>query len=89
MFRPDQVGCVNRDAVGEYPAGTLLVTWADEVKHRAIPWNHFPHPDGGYVPLVDAAGQPVYPLTDVIDEQLQGAHVQPDPDAADPTHVVE
>jgi hypothetical protein len=78
---------VNRDAVSEYAAGTLLVMWADEVKHRAVTWNHLPHPNGGRFLALDSAGNPVYPLTDITAEQLLAAHVLKEPEA-DPVHVV-
>jgi hypothetical protein len=87
MIRPDQVNCVNRGAVGGYAAGTLLVTWADEVMHRAIPWNLFPHRDGGHFLALDAAGRTAYPLTEISAEQLRGAHVMKEPET-DPAHVV-
>ncbi len=74
--------------MGEYPAGTLLVTWADEVRHRAVPWSHFQHPSGRHFPAFDANGNPVYPLTDITEEQLRAALVVKEPEA-DPVHVVE
>ena len=89
MFRPEQVGKVNRDAVGGYPAGTLLVVWADEVKHRAVPWTRVAHADGRHYPVVDRAGSPLFEATDVTADQLRAARVIEEEPEADPPHVVE
>ena len=71
MFRPDQLGRVNRDVVGEYGAEELLVVAPDLVKHRKPGWNAF---DGHRIG--DATGNPLYPLISMTAADLDGVRVE-------------
>ena len=71
MFRPDQLGRVNRDSVGVYGPEELLVIGPDLVRHLKVGWNA-----GERHSSADADGTPRYPLISMTAADLVGVRIE-------------
>jgi hypothetical protein len=77
MFKIQQLGCVNKNKLGEYEPETLVVCGYELAREMKTGWNMFPCPGRvGLFRVVDRVGNPPYPLVEMTEADLEGVTVE-------------